>query len=219
MVDGTTNNAWLEISDRGTHKLNGGCSIGRSSVNQVVLAAEKVSRRHAIINAADNGEFWLVDLESSTELSVFYPPDELPKVTGRWLDRCKAIIETNDGTINKFLGDGFFAYWRHHDGVEKEVATCVEKLRELQAEKDPSFRVVLHYGRVFSGGSATMGEESLSGKEVNFIFRMEKKAPEIGISRIMSQPAQQKLEKLLKGKDVGSHGLSGFEGEFPFFEF
>lgn len=290
MVDGTTNNAWLEISDRGTHKLNGGCSIGRSSVNQVVLAAEKVSRRHAIINAADNGEFWLVDLgssngayingrrlsqpallrdadevhigdftlvfyqhgadtdksesaedsisdktiqdiratdcwllladiESSTELSVFYPPDELPKVTGRWLDRCKAIIEANDGTINKFLGDGFFAYWRHHDGVEKEVATCVEKLRELQAEKDPSFRVVLHYGRVFSGGSATMGEESLSGKEVNFVFRMEKKAPEIGISRIMSQPAQQKLEKLLKGKDVGSHGLSGFEGEFPFFEF
>ena len=65
MVDGTTNNAWLEISDRGTHKLNGGCSIGRSSVNQVVLAAEKVSRRHAIINAADNGEFWLVDLGSS----------------------------------------------------------------------------------------------------------------------------------------------------------
>lgn len=290
MADGTHNKAWLEISDRGVQTLNGGCSIGRSSVNQVVLAAEKVSRRHAIINAADNGEFWLVDLgssngtyvngrrlsqpallrdadeihigdfvlvfyrhgseagtrgstndsisdktiqdiratdcwllladiESSTELSVFYPPDELPKVTGRWLDRCKAIVDANDGTINKFLGDGFFAYWRHQDGAEKDVATCIEKLKELQAEKDPSFRIVLHYGRVFTGGSATMGEESLSGKEVNFVFRMEKKAPEIGISRIMSQPALHKLEKLLKARPVGSHGLSGFEGEFPFFEF
>ena len=288
MADGNENNAWLEISDLGAHTLSGSCSIGRSSANQVVLGAEKVSRRHAIVNVAENGEHWLVDLgsskgtyingkrlaqptllkdedevhigdfilifhnhgsptdaghddsisdktiqdiraadcwllladiESSTELSIFHPPDELPKITGRWLERCKEIIEANDGSINKFLGDGFFAYWRHENGVEMSVSQALEELRELQDQKDPCFRVILHFGRVFSGGGATMGEESLSGKEVNFVFRMEKKAPEIGISRMMSQPAHDKLAELVKVKEAGSHGLSGFEGEFPFFEF
>ena len=287
MADGTENKAWLDISDRGVHTLAGGCSIGRSSSNQIVLPAEKVSRRHAIINA-ENGEYWLVDLgssngtcvngkrlaqptqlragdeihigdfilhfhnegspessnanetfhdktlqdiratdcwllladiESSTELSVFHPPDELPKITGRWLERCKAIVESNDGSINKFLGDGFFAYWRHSNDIETSIAQALEKFRELQDEKDPAFRVILHFGRVFSGGGASMGEESLSGKEVNFVFRMEKKAPEIGTSRMMSESAKKMLGGLVKSEDAGSHGLSGFEGEFPFFKF
>jgi len=288
MADGNEHKAWLENSDRGAHTLTGSCSIGRSSANQIVLAAEKVSRRHAIINAAENGDHWLVDLgssngtyvnakrlaqptllkngdevhigdfvlvfhtegspvdspgddslsdktiqdirsadcwllladiESSTELSIFHPPDELPKITGRWLEHCQQIIESNDGSINKFLGDGFFAYWKHSAGAEKSVAGALKELRELQDKKDSAFRVILHFGRVFSGGGATLGEESLSGKEVNFVFRMEKKAPEIGISRMMSEPALKQLDNLVKGTNVGSHGLSGFEGEFPFFEF
>src|SRR5262249_62338589 len=56
--------AWLEI---GSNKfpIHGGCSIGRSPQNAIVLDSPKVSRRHAIINVQNVGEFWLIDLGSS----------------------------------------------------------------------------------------------------------------------------------------------------------
>src|SRR5690606_25112066 len=38
---------------------------------------------------------WLlvVDLESSSKLSQLLPPEELPKVTGRWFKQCKEIVD------------------------------------------------------------------------------------------------------------------------------
>src|SRR5215471_11968162 len=56
--------AWLET---GSNKfpISGGCSIGRAPQNIVVLDSPKVSRRHAIINVQNVGEFWLIDLGSS----------------------------------------------------------------------------------------------------------------------------------------------------------
>jgi pSer/pThr/pTyr-binding forkhead associated (FHA) protein len=143
-----------------------------------VLADEKVSRRHAIIHAQGDLEFWLVDLgssngtylnghrvsqpvrladlatiqvgsflltfrqsrsgsrgheqsatqqtvmdirstacfllladiEKSTQLIHLYSAKQLPVVTGSWFSKCKQLIEKHGGTINKYLGDGFFAY-------------------------------------------------------------------------------------------------------------
>ena len=64
--------AWL---DTGWNKfpIHGGCSIGRSPQNAVVLDSPKVSRRHAIINVQNVGEFWLIDLGSSNGTFHFVP--------------------------------------------------------------------------------------------------------------------------------------------------
>src|SRR5438046_9408870 len=40
------------------------CSIGRSPKSAIVLDSPKASRRHAIINLQNVGEFWLIDLGS-----------------------------------------------------------------------------------------------------------------------------------------------------------
>jgi adenylate cyclase len=57
--------AWLQSEDGKVVAIPGSISLGRSTSNTIVLASEKVSRRHAIINAQNQGEFWLVDLGSS----------------------------------------------------------------------------------------------------------------------------------------------------------
>jgi len=44
--------------------VHGDCSLGRSPKNAIVLDSPKVSRRHAIINVQNVGEFWLIDLGS-----------------------------------------------------------------------------------------------------------------------------------------------------------
>src|ERR1700736_2962990 len=56
--------AWLETSGE-KFPIQGNSSIGRSSKNLIVIESQKVSRRHALINVQNVGEFWLIDLGSS----------------------------------------------------------------------------------------------------------------------------------------------------------
>ena len=65
MADEILSPVWLEQVDGGRVEIQGTCSLGRAPSNQFVLRDEKVSRRHAIVHAQGQNEFWLVDLGSS----------------------------------------------------------------------------------------------------------------------------------------------------------
>jgi adenylate cyclase len=56
--------AWLEDEGGNSLPIRGVCSIGRSASNQIPLVDDRVSRRHAVIQAQQEGEFWLVDFGS-----------------------------------------------------------------------------------------------------------------------------------------------------------
>src|SRR5690242_14994250 len=56
--------AWLERASGERFPIRGSCSLGRSASNQVALASDKVSRRHAIIQVQHEHEYWLVDFGS-----------------------------------------------------------------------------------------------------------------------------------------------------------
>ena len=276
--------AWLETS-HGKFPLHGGCSIGRSPKNAIVLDWPKVSRRHAIINVQNVGEFWLIDLGSSNGTFLnkrripqpvrlcdrdqivigdialtFRQPDEitddyrtthiertireienvpcwllvadienftplshsltsqrLAVLIGGWVATCKEIIEAQDGIIDKYLGDGFFAYWREDENSAENVAAALDSLKQTQARNEPRFRLALHFGLVAIGGMPSIGEESLMGKDVNFVFRMEKLAGSLKIPRLTSVAGKAKLRSLIKTKPIGAHQLKGFEGKHEFF--
>lgn len=280
--------AWLEDPAGNRVPIRGSCSLGRSASNQLALPDEKVSRRHAAIQAQGQDGFWLVDFGSrngtylngrrishpsrlqpgdclrigqfefvfrqpqnagpgpsatvlasqtvaeirpatcwllvadivdSTRLARDLPPDELPLVTGQWLDECKLTIEGHGGQINQFFGDGFFAYWRDRERVEVAVEKALQALRRLQNEGRPPFRLALHRGAVVFGGAALGEEERISGQQVHFAFRMEKLAGTLGCERILSEPAWSRLSALIETREVGVHALSGFDGESRFFTF
>ena len=276
--------AWLEATGEKI-PIQGNCSLGRSPRNSVVLDSQKISRRHAIINAQDVGEFWLIDLGSSNgtflnnrrvhqpmrladqdqivvgdRIFIFHQPqeitddyrttfiartireienipcwllvadienftplsrsltsDRLATVIGGWVAACKEIIEDNQGMMDKYLGDGFLAYWRGDQAAAKSVAEALKGLKAAQARNEPRFRIALHFGFVAIGGVPSMGEESLMGKEVNFVFRMEKLAGSLGIAVLTSAAGQAKLKSLLKCEPVGAHDLKGFEGKHEFY--
>src|SRR5581483_3184153 len=271
--------AWLEASGE-KFPIQGNSSIGRSQKNLIVIDSQKVSRRHALINVQNVGEFWLIDLGSSNgtflngrrlhqpvrlcdhdqivigdRLFIFHQPEELTDdyrttfaertireianvpcwllvadienftplsrsltsdhlatLIGGWVAACKEIIETHNGMIDKYLGDGFLAYWRGDPKATKDIASALEKLKEAQAKNEPRFRIALHFGLVAIGGVPSMGEESLMGKEVNFVFRMEKLAGSLGIPVLTSAAGQSKLSELIKCEPAGAHELKGFEG-------
>jgi class 3 adenylate cyclase len=285
MSPGDPNNAWLENTETGKVAVQGTCSIGRASSNNVVLNDEKISRRHAAIHTQAIGEFWIidlgsrngvslngrritqstrlgdndqiqigpfrftfrqpdaqrkpgveattvektvsdirpmdcwllvVDLESSSKLSQVLPPEELPKVTGRWFEQCKDIVEKSGGGIDKHLGDGFLAYWNSGDHTTDSVAKVLLQLKELRSNGQLPFRTVLHFGRVFSGGTAASGVERFFGPEINYVFKMERLGSQLRVPCIISQFARQRLTAN-DYTDLGQHEVAGFDGRFSFY--
>src|SRR6266496_6419866 len=277
--------AWLETPGRDSIQILGNCSFGRSAKNTMVLDSPKISRRHAIINVQNVGEFWLIDLGSSngtllnkrrihqplrlsdyyqiligdsvftfrqpivvtneyqttfvertireienvacwllvadienfTPLSRSLTSDKLATLIGGWVATCNEVIEAHGGMIDKYLGDGFFAYWRDDQNATKNVADTLVPLKQAQAKNEPRFRLALHFGPVAIGGVPSMGEESLMGKDVNFVFRMEKLAGSLGISLLTSAAGKDKLGALIKCEPAGAHELKGFEGKHEFY--
>jgi adenylate cyclase len=164
---------------------------------------------------------WLLvaDIENFTPLSRSLTSDKLATLIGGWVAVCKEIIEEHEGMINKYLGDGFLAYWRGDQSAANSVAAALAKLKQAQARNTPRFRLALHFGFVAIGGVPSMGEESLMGKEVNFVFRMEKLADSLKILVLTSAAGKAKLGSLLSAEPAGRHEIKGFDGKYEFFAY
>src|SRR2546425_10929222 len=130
----------------------------------------------------ENIPCWLfvADIRSFTPLSRSMQSGDLDVLLGAWIFNCKEIIENHHGIINKYLGDGFLAYWPDAATTPEEIVAVISALTGFQQKGAPDFRFVGHFGPVAIGGIASMGEESLMGSEVNFIFRLEKLAGSLG---------------------------------------
>ena len=162
---------------------------------------------------------WLLvaDLRGFTPLSREMPSEDLDLLLGAWIFRCKEIIENQHGIINKYLGDGFLAYWREASATPEQIVAVISALQELQRNQSLAFRLVIHFGSVAIGGVASMGEESLIGGEVNLIFRLEKLASSLGEPSCVSESANAKLRGLIETRSLGEFELKGFEGKCAFF--
>jgi adenylate cyclase len=162
---------------------------------------------------------WLLvaDIRSFTPLSRHVQSQDLDVLLGRWIFSCNEIIENRHGMINKYLGDGFLAYWPDAATSPEEIAAVISAFKELQRKQWPEFRFVVHFGAVAIGGVASMGEESLMGGEVNLIFRLEKLASSLGESCCVSETANERLRALVETRALGEFELKGFEDTCAFF--
>jgi adenylate cyclase len=158
-------------------------------------------------------ECWLLlaDVQDFTPLSGQLPMERLAAILGEWILACKRVIEAYGGAINKYLGDGIFAYWRDAEGMPSKVVKTIEHLKKLQHGADPRFRIVVHFGMVAVGGIVSLGEESLMGKEVNLAFRLEKIAGSLGAPVAISDTAKAKLNGLVASHSLGFHSMKGFD--------
>jgi adenylate cyclase len=163
-----------------------------------------------------NADCWLLvaDIKGSSALAARLPSTDMAMLVGRWMGSCKEIVDTHGGAINKFLGDGFFAYWLADTTRAEHMVSTIKALQTLQASGNgPRFRLVLHHGTAAFGGGGSLGEDSLSGVEVVIAFRMEKIAGELGCDLMASEEARARLEGPLAFRDLGSHPIPGFAGE------
>jgi adenylate cyclase len=167
----------------------------------------------------ENVPCWLLvaDIRGFTPLSRQMQSEDLDVLVGAWIFSSKQIIENQHGIINKYLGDGFLAYWPEVGTSPEEIVAVLSALKELQRKESPAFRFIVHFGLVAIGGVASMGEESLIGGEVNLIFRLEKLASSLGEPCCVSETANAKLGGLVATRSLGEFELKGFEGKCAFY--
>jgi adenylate cyclase len=189
------------------------CQPHRISRDYQTTVAEETIRR------MDHVSCWLLlaDVEDFTPLSGQLDIEQLAAILGGWLSACKQIVEERGGSINKYLGDGILAYWRDSDSNVRQVSDAIHALQELQRRENPKFRIVIHLGRVAIGGLVSMGEESLMGKEVNLVFRLEKLAGSLKEQSTVSASANSRLRDFLHTRSLGNHRLKGFDDTYELF--
>lgn len=163
---------------------------------------------------------WLLvsDVVGSTALSKTLPPAEHKKMLDDWMSLCTKAVETHDGRLYKFMGDGFLAYWRDDAPAAQQVLGALATLQEIRRCAQLAFRLVAHYGTVTAGAVGTLRGVELVGKEVNLACRMEKLAKSLGQPLLFSETAAERLASLRAMVSVGRHEVEGL-GAFEFFTF
>jgi pSer/pThr/pTyr-binding forkhead associated (FHA) protein len=133
----------------------------------------------------------------------------------RWLECVRPILGRHNATINSYLGDAIFAYWRQDRHATEKVAAAVRELVTLQANSPLPFRLLAHHGHVrISGG---LQGESLSGSDVIFLFRIEKSTKALGASAVLSEPAATTLNLAATARPLGRHPVPDFNEPHAFF--
>src|SRR4029077_12157763 len=206
----------IRLSDR--DQITIGDQVFKFRQPMAISEAYKTDVMQRTLREIESVPCWLLvaDIRSFTPLSRHVQSQDLDVLLGRWILSCNEIIENRHGMINKYLGDGFLAYWPDAATSPEEIAAVISAFKELQRKQWPEFRFVVHFGAVAIGGVASMGEESLMGGEVNLIFRLEKLAGSLGEPCCVSETANEKLRPLIETRSLGEFELKGFEGKCSF---
>lgn len=156
---------------------------------------------------------WLLiaDLANSSDLTKTMSATELALTVGEWLGAATQLLAAHGGRINKYMGDGFLAFWREQPAAPASVASALTGFRELQRTSHLTFRIAVHPGIVAVGGAPSLGEESLLSDDLSFAFRLEKLAGSLGLPFLLSPAAGRALIEHLPLVAVpGRHELKGF---------
>ncbi len=163
------------------------------------------------------------DLRDFTRISAKLTAAEVGNMLREWYADCEAILKPRGAVIDKFIGDGVFAYWPKVDVKSRAMALEAAKmLSRPEANHSPTRKRVteelgiaiqcnvgLHVGEV-ALGTMGRGVHTAVGEAVNVTFRIESLTRKLGTPVLASREfvdiwgtGQQLFE------DAGTHELKG----------
>lgn len=171
------------------------------------------------------------DIRGFTRLSQNMTPEEIITMLNQYFAPVIDVIIKNEGVLDKFIGDGFLAFWNapltQEDHALKACKAALEIKQALaglnaerQAQGKPPIKVGIgiHTGEAIAGniGSDQRMEYTIIGESVNFAERLEEAAKqgEILVSTDTRRLVNDKLrfaERKLQIEDYGEEKISAFE--------
>ncbi len=115
------------------------------------------------------------DVTGSTALGESTDPEALRALLARYFERMKGIVESHEGTVEKFIGDAVMAVFgvpaAHEDDALRACRAAVE-MRDSFAELGIQGRIGVNTGEVVTGTE----ERLATGDAVNVAARLEQAA-------------------------------------------
>lgn len=148
------------------------------------------------------------DVQGFTTLSERLPPDVLARALGRYFEVMTAAVHTNEGTVDKYIGDAVMALWNapeprpdHAAHACRAALACLEAARTLMGGPEwdglPSFhtRIGLHRDEVMVGhfGAPDRMSYTVLGDGVNLASRLEGLNKAYGTTILASQTVRDSV--------------------------
>lgn len=152
-----------------------------SGPEMTMAAGTSVAGDHAATVAV-----MVCDIRGFSTMSEVLPEDQLARTLGEWFRQAGDVLQSEGGSVDKFIGDAVLAYWiQGSDPGEEARRAFAAGTRLLQAaaahrwphDASAPFRVAvaLHHGPVTCGniGLVAQRDATIIGDTVNTVFRME----------------------------------------------
>jgi adenylate cyclase len=160
------------------------------------------------------------DLRGFTPLAENIAPEDAVDLLNVFLTQVVDIVFAHNGSLDKFRGDGFMAFFgapmRHNDDPANAVRCALalqERLKGVTFAKFPDFRlhmgIGINTGTVIAGniGSERRTDYTVIGDEVNVAQRFESNA---GPGQILITGATyERVKKRVEARELGSLRVSG----------
>ena len=168
------------------------------------------------------------DLEGFTSLSETKAPDELVKFLGKYFDDISTIIASENGTIDKYMGDGIMAFWGAPSKVEDHaLRACVASLRcqrrvaELARQgTNLATRIGLATGVVLVGnvGSHQRMNYTVMGDVANLASRIEGLNKQYGTFLMISEATYDLAKDEVIARPIDVVAVKGKKQGVPVYE-
>lgn len=165
------------------------------------------------------------DLVGSTELSQHVNPEKLREINRAYQDLCTETIETYEGYVARYMGDGVLAYFGYPQAYENDAERAVlagldliEAMKSFDADSwpdpdlPPQVRVGIATGPVVVGdiiGEGASQESAVVGETPNLAARLQGVAEPGSI--VISSATRQSAGSSILSKPLGQQTLKGFK--------
>lgn len=169
------------------------------------------------------------DLAGFTSLASHLSIEETAAFLNRYFETVSEAITAEDGTIDKYMGDGVMAFWGapldqpdHADHAIASVKALAEKL-SVASNSDMRLRIGVHTGQVVVGnfGSESRMNYTVIGDAVNVAARLQeygkKVDPDAKVIVLSSADTVSRLSTKIAVTNIGSISLRGRDTETDVF--
>lgn len=192
------------------------------------LLAKILSNRDRLISAEGKVVTILFsDIAGFTSWCTTQDPESIHRALNEYFEAMTEIVFRNEGTVDKFIGDGLMAFFGdplpQPDHALRAVRTGIEmqqRLRELRKAWEEEGRTPFHIRIGINTGEAVVGDMGSSaimaytaiGSEVNLASRLESGAPVDGI--LVSSPVYAAVKDVIGASFAGRIKAKGIAKEF-----
>jgi adenylate cyclase len=171
------------------------------------------------------------DIAGFTSWCTTQPPDAIHGTLNEYFELMTEIVFRNEGTVDKFIGDGLMAFFgdplAQSDHALRAVRTGIEMqqaVRGLRARWEAQGRMQIHIRIGINSGEVVVGDMgsrrimayTAIGSNVNLGSRLESKAPIDGI--LVSAPVYTAVKDSLETRFAGKITAKGIAEEFETYE-